>query len=71
MYNLVGPNLRVSDKVADVLRAGLGERGWQLDLSAYEVAGAAGPPLYAMDALRSDYGFVPSQSVCEPDPGTV
>lgn len=71
VYNLVGPNLRVSGPVADVLRGCLGERGRHLDLAAHEVAGVAAPPIFAMDALHSDYGFVSSHSVCESDPGTV
>ncbi|NBT53789.1 MAG: NAD(P)-dependent oxidoreductase [Betaproteobacteria bacterium] len=71
VYNLVGPNLRVSGPVADVLRGCLGERGRHLDLAAHEVAGVAAPPIFAMDALHSDYGFVPSHSVCELDPETV
>jgi nucleoside-diphosphate-sugar epimerase len=70
VYNLVGPNLRVQGSVADMLRTGLGERGLHLDLKRYEASGESSPPVFSMDALRTDFGFQPSHSVCEPDPTT-
>lgn len=70
VFNLVGPNLRVQGAVADLLRASLGARGAHLDVKRYEVPGEASPPIFCMDALRTEYGFQPSHSVCEPDPAT-
>lgn len=70
VYNLVGPNVRSAEAVADVLRAVLAGRAAYPGLHAYESTGASSPPVFAMDALRDDYGFSPSRSVCDPDPVT-
>lgn len=67
VYNLVGPNVRCSDSVADVLRAALGARAEGLDLREFERRGTDCPPLYSMEALRRDTGFVPRVSVATPD----
>lgn len=65
VYNLVAPNIRSRDPVADVLRAALGEKALRLPMMTYEVTGRLSPPVYAMDALRDDYGFMPTRSVAE------
>ncbi|MBM3522808.1 MAG: NAD(P)-dependent oxidoreductase [Alphaproteobacteria bacterium] len=65
VYNLVGPDMRCTDRVADVLRASLGARAATLDLARYEALGRHAPPLYAIDALKHDLGFEPRRSVAE------
>lgn len=67
VYNLVAPDVRSRDAVADVLRAKLGERAARLDVSPYEVIGRHSPPVYAMTALRDDCGFVPTRRLASVD----
>lgn len=68
VYNLVGPDIRSRDRVADVLRAGLGTKADHLALGAYERPGDACPPVFDLAGLHRDYGFLPMRSVCAPDP---
>lgn len=65
VFNLVGPNVRTRDSVADVLRACLGDRVSGLDLGAFDAPGRNSGPIYSMDGLRQDYGFRPAHSVCD------
>jgi UDP-glucose 4-epimerase len=67
VYNLVGPDVRAQDSVADILRASLGARGAGLDLSPFEAPGARCTPLYSTTALQQDLGFTPRVSVAQPE----
>lgn len=65
VFNLVGPDVRTRDSVADVVRASLGDRASGLDLSAFDTPGRDSGPIYSMEGLRKDYGFQPKHSVCD------
>lgn len=60
-YNLVGPDVGSIAPTAEMVRALLGDRAEGLDLSYYEQPGYAYKPLYSMDKIQADYGFVPSR----------
>ncbi len=62
-YNLVAPDIRCTDNVADVLRAKGGDRLTGLDLSPFDRPGAACPPVYASAAIAADLGYTPHHSV--------
>jgi len=62
VYNVVAPDAASEDAVIDVLRAQFSARLDALDLSWYEQSGHEHGPLYAMDKIRNELGFVPQQS---------
>jgi nucleoside-diphosphate-sugar epimerase len=61
VLNLVGPDASCRQPVVDVLRASLGRRLRDLDLTAYEALGNEHAPIYALDALKAELGFIPAQ----------
>ena len=61
--NLVGPDLPSEDPASLVLRALVGDRAPQLDLSYYEQPGNEYAALYSMDETEQAFGFVPKISV--------
>lgn len=60
-YNVVGPDATCEDPVPEVVRALLGDKAEGLDMSAYERPGHARDPLYAMEKIERELGFVPRQ----------
>jgi UDP-glucose 4-epimerase len=58
-YNLVGPDNGLDVPVADAIRTIFGERAQSLDLSHYEKPGHEHAPLWSMDDIKRDLGFVP------------
>jgi nucleoside-diphosphate-sugar epimerase len=55
-YNLVGPDTCCDDSVPEIIRA----IGGKLDLAAYQRPGHEYDPVYSMDEIRRDLGFVPA-----------
>lgn len=62
VFNVLGPDANCSDPVPTVVRASLGERGTQPDLSWYDDPDHASDPLYTMDKIGRDLGFFPEKS---------
>ncbi len=54
-YNLVGPDTCCDDSVPDLMRV----IGGQLDLSSYRQSGHEYDPVYSMEEIRRDLGFIP------------
>lgn len=61
-WNLVGPDSSCGMPTADMLRAVLGERAAEYDLSYYEQPGHAYKPVFDMDAISDAIGFRPQRS---------
>lgn len=60
--NILGADSSCDAPTADMLRAVLGERAGQYDLSYYERPGHERKPIYAMERMRDEFGFVPARS---------
>lgn len=60
--NVVGPDAGCGVSSLDLLRGGLGGRCEGYDLSYYEQPGHADKPIYAMERMRDEFGFVPRRS---------
>lgn len=58
-YNLVGPDITSNIPAAEVLVSILGD---SYNLDYYHFPGNEYKPLYAMDRLQTDYGYVPIRS---------
>jgi UDP-glucose 4-epimerase len=61
VLNLVGPDASCRQPVVDVLRASLGQRIHDLDLTWHEALGNEYAPIYALDALKAELGFIPAR----------
>jgi nucleoside-diphosphate-sugar epimerase len=57
VFNVVGRDMNTSDPVPQVLRASLGARSAQLDLSWYASPDHAYSPLYTMDKIEKNLGL--------------
>jgi nucleoside-diphosphate-sugar epimerase len=66
VFNVVGRDSNSSDPIPSILRASLGSRGEQLDLSAYDSPDHAYDALFTMDAIRTALGFSPQESTRTP-----
>jgi UDP-glucose 4-epimerase len=62
VFNVVGRDMNTSDPVPQVLRASLGARSAQLDLSWYASPDHAYSPLYTTEKIEKALGFIPQKS---------
>jgi UDP-glucose 4-epimerase len=62
VFNVVGMDANCSDPIPIMLRACLGPRSKQLDLSWYDCPEHAYDALYAMDKIEKGLGFSPKES---------
>ncbi|MHA6482902.1 NAD-dependent epimerase/dehydratase family protein [Paenibacillus sp. strain BS8-2] len=61
-YNLIGPDISSNIPTGEILKSLLSDRGAELDLSYYTLPGNEYKPLYGMDRMKSDFGFVSVRS---------
>jgi nucleoside-diphosphate-sugar epimerase len=66
VFNVVGMHINSSDPVPAILRAALGSRSEQLDLSWYDHPDHSYDALYEMDKIGTALGFLPEGSTRAP-----
>jgi UDP-glucose 4-epimerase len=58
-YNVVGPDVTCTLPTAEMLRAVMGDRVKGLDMSFYEQEGKKSYPIYSIEKVKEELGFVP------------